>query len=267
MAALLDSGGGQNARSCYCAAGFSFGRHSAPACARIRPCHPNLNRACAHWSCNAPAATGPGLPRGDRRPGSTRAARATFACQRFRDRHLAAPARPAGSPRRSPRLRRRGSRRNARPSGQASCGAGARPNRPGWSGATCTDSTRSRTPWPAAAGSPSRRSPSRWKRCRARCGRGTARLRDAAGKPQSLVVFGLGKLGGGELNFSSDIDLIYAFAEHGDQRWPAAAGCGELFHPRRPAPGAVARRSHRRWILPSRRPATAPVRRLRADWR
>ena len=40
-------------------------------------------------------------------------------------------------------------------------------------------------------------------------------LRDESGKPQSLVVFGLGKLGGGELNFSSDIDLIYAFAEHG----------------------------------------------------
>ena len=40
-------------------------------------------------------------------------------------------------------------------------------------------------------------------------------LRDATGKPQSLVVFGLGKLGGSELNFSSDIDLIYAFAEHG----------------------------------------------------
>lgn len=40
-------------------------------------------------------------------------------------------------------------------------------------------------------------------------------LRDASGKPQSLVVFGLGKLGGGELNFSSDVDLIYAFAEHG----------------------------------------------------
>ena len=40
-------------------------------------------------------------------------------------------------------------------------------------------------------------------------------LRDSAGKAQALVVFGLGKLGGGELNFSSDIDLIYAFAEHG----------------------------------------------------
>jgi glutamate-ammonia-ligase adenylyltransferase len=41
-------------------------------------------------------------------------------------------------------------------------------------------------------------------------------VRDGRGQAQSLVVFGLGKLGGRELNFSSDIDLIYAFAEHGD---------------------------------------------------
>ena len=40
-------------------------------------------------------------------------------------------------------------------------------------------------------------------------------VRDADGAPQSLVVFGLGKLGGGELNFSSDVDLVYAFPEHG----------------------------------------------------
>ena len=40
-------------------------------------------------------------------------------------------------------------------------------------------------------------------------------LRDAEGQAQSLVVFGLGKLGGSELNFSSDIDLIYAYAEPG----------------------------------------------------
>jgi glutamate-ammonia-ligase adenylyltransferase len=38
---------------------------------------------------------------------------------------------------------------------------------------------------------------------------------DGRGGTAALVVFGLGKLGGGELNFSSDIDLIYAFAEHG----------------------------------------------------
>ncbi len=41
-------------------------------------------------------------------------------------------------------------------------------------------------------------------------------VRNASGEAQSLVVFALGKLGGGELNFSSDIDLIYAFPEHGD---------------------------------------------------
>ena len=35
-------------------------------------------------------------------------------------------------------------------------------------------------------------------------------LRDTHGRPASLVVFGLGKLGGAELNFSSDVDLIYA---------------------------------------------------------
>ena len=39
--------------------------------------------------------------------------------------------------------------------------------------------------------------------------------RNAAGAPQRLVVIGLGKLGGGELNFSSDIDVILAFAENG----------------------------------------------------
>jgi glutamate-ammonia-ligase adenylyltransferase len=39
--------------------------------------------------------------------------------------------------------------------------------------------------------------------------------RDAAGEPQSLVVLGMGKLGAGELNFSSDVDLIFAYAEAG----------------------------------------------------
>ena len=41
-------------------------------------------------------------------------------------------------------------------------------------------------------------------------------VRDARGREQRMVVLGLGKLGGGELNFSSDIDLVFAFAEHGD---------------------------------------------------
>src|SRR5690349_8393839 len=41
-------------------------------------------------------------------------------------------------------------------------------------------------------------------------------IRDARGQAQRMVVLALGKLGGGELNFSSDIDLVFAFAEHGD---------------------------------------------------
>lgn len=43
------------------------------------------------------------------------------------------------------------------------------------------------------------------------------------GSPQNLAVFGLGKLGGRELNFSSDIDLIFAYPE-----------AGETDHPERP---------------------------------
>jgi glutamate-ammonia-ligase adenylyltransferase len=39
--------------------------------------------------------------------------------------------------------------------------------------------------------------------------------RSPAGAPQSLVVFALGKLGGGELNFSSDVDLVLAYPEGG----------------------------------------------------
>jgi len=38
---------------------------------------------------------------------------------------------------------------------------------------------------------------------------------ELSGKPQSLVVLGMGKLGAGELNYSSDIDLIFAYPEEG----------------------------------------------------
>ncbi|TAA45331.1 bifunctional [glutamate--ammonia ligase]-adenylyl-L-tyrosine phosphorylase/[glutamate--ammonia-ligase] adenylyltransferase [Pseudoxanthomonas winnipegensis] len=50
-------------------------------------------------------------------------------------------------------------------------------------------------------------------------------VRDAQGQLVRLVVFGLGKLGGGELNFSSDIDLVYAFAGGGESE-PASAQAG-----------------------------------------
>ena len=36
-----------------------------------------------------------------------------------------------------------------------------------------------------------------------------------SGAPQDLIVVGMGKLGGGELNVSSDIDLIFVYAEDG----------------------------------------------------
>jgi glutamate-ammonia-ligase adenylyltransferase len=53
-------------------------------------------------------------------------------------------------------------------------------------------------------------------------------LRDADGNPQRLVVFGLGKLGGGELNFSSDIDLVYAYQHEGDSSSESRDGTRSL---------------------------------------
>jgi glutamate-ammonia-ligase adenylyltransferase len=41
---------------------------------------------------------------------------------------------------------------------------------------------------------------------------------DDSGDPQQLIVLGMGKLGGGELNVSSDIDLIFVYAEDGETR-------------------------------------------------
>lgn len=40
--------------------------------------------------------------------------------------------------------------------------------------------------------------------------------RDASGAPQDMMIVGMGKLGGRELNVSSDVDLIYVFSEDGD---------------------------------------------------
>lgn len=64
--------------------------------------------------------------------------------------------------------------------------------------------------------------------------RGTVRTRD--GEAVRLVVFGLGKLGGGELNFSSDVDLVYAYEHDGstefDGRDPARALDAEAYFAR-----------------------------------
>lgn len=45
-------------------------------------------------------------------------------------------------------------------------------------------------------------------------------VRDRDGQAQRMVVFGLGKLGGGELNFSSDVDLVYAYECEGESDGP-----------------------------------------------
>ncbi len=57
---------------------------------------------------------------------------------------------------------------------------------------------------------------------------GTPHGRDS-GEAQSLVVLGMGKLGARELNFSSDIDLIFGYAEDGETRGRRARMPNEQF--------------------------------------
>lgn len=54
-------------------------------------------------------------------------------------------------------------------------------------------------------------------------------VRDASGAPVRLVVFALGKLGGGELNFSSDIDLVYAYEHEGESDGARALAAEDYF--------------------------------------
>jgi [glutamine synthetase] adenylyltransferase / [glutamine synthetase]-adenylyl-L-tyrosine phosphorylase len=51
----------------------------------------------------------------------------------------------------------------------------------------------------------------------------------ADGEPARFVVLGLGKLGGGELNYSSDIDLIFLYDEDGATRGPKVISSSEFF--------------------------------------
>jgi glutamate-ammonia-ligase adenylyltransferase len=52
---------------------------------------------------------------------------------------------------------------------------------------------------------------------------------DKAGAPQRLIVVGMGKLGGRELNVSSDIDLIFVYPEEGETAGPRKIGSHEFF--------------------------------------
>ena len=133
---------------------------------------------------------------------------------------------------------------------------------------------------------PRRRSPTS-RRCCASCrcsptsaSRAACRLRDALiaralrraarrsdGSELELLVLGMGKLGGGELNFSSDIDLVFLFPEHGETDGAAAARARGVLHASRPARGAAARHRHGRGLRLPRGPAAAAVRRLGAAGR
>jgi len=53
--------------------------------------------------------------------------------------------------------------------------------------------------------------------------------RDAASAPSELVVLGMGKLGGRELNFSSDVDLIFLYSQGGESSGPRVIDNAEYF--------------------------------------
>jgi glutamate-ammonia-ligase adenylyltransferase len=52
---------------------------------------------------------------------------------------------------------------------------------------------------------------------------------EQTGEPQPMLIFGMGKLGGGELNFSSDIDLVYLYPEEGQTDGERSVDNAEFF--------------------------------------
>ena len=57
----------------------------------------------------------------------------------------------------------------------------------------------------------------------ARLAAGHGEPRRSDGVAQELIVVGMGKLGGGELNVSSDIDLVFVYPEEGERPTARAA--------------------------------------------
>lgn len=55
------------------------------------------------------------------------------------------------------------------------------------------------------------------------------RVRDSAGNTVPLVILGMGKLGGRELNFSSDIDLVFLYTEDGETDGKRTVSAQEYF--------------------------------------
>ncbi len=56
-----------------------------------------------------------------------------------------------------------------------------------------------------------------------------APIGEESGTPQQLIVIGMGKLGGHELNVSSDIDLIFVYPEEGETAGPRVVSNREYF--------------------------------------
>ena len=54
-------------------------------------------------------------------------------------------------------------------------------------------------------------------------------VKDAAGNAVPLIILGMGKLGGRELNFSSDIDVIFCYPENGDSDGKRSISAQEYF--------------------------------------
>lgn len=54
-------------------------------------------------------------------------------------------------------------------------------------------------------------------------------VRNAAGEAQHLVVVGMGKLGGRELNFSSDVDLVFLYPEAGESDGRVALDAADYY--------------------------------------
>jgi glutamate-ammonia-ligase adenylyltransferase len=53
--------------------------------------------------------------------------------------------------------------------------------------------------------------------------------RNAAGESQQIIIVAMGKLGGGELNFSSDIDLVLLYPENGESDGAKPLGNQQYF--------------------------------------
>ena len=82
---------------------------------------------------------------------------------------------------------------------------------------------------PAARAWPKPACNRRSRRSKASSRSASASVRATDGSVQRLVVFGLGKLGGGELNFSSDVDLVYAYPQDGESDGARALAAEDYF--------------------------------------